>query len=127
MTNILHTARSKISQYVLMHNNRDCYNPGKNYLRICTPPCTLPNATTLLQQQLISSTKSPSPQVNVVSYKYLRIRVASEHTTTLLLRGGGKGGRGIGRMLGRMLCECDIFSTVLSKIIVLAVCRMFVT
>ena len=90
------------------------YNPGQNYLRICTPPCTLSNATTLFQQQLICGTKSPSPQVNVVSYKCLRIRVALEHTTTLLPRGGGKGGRGIARMLGKMLCECDIFSTVLS-------------
>ena len=80
-----------------------CYNPGQNYLRICTPPCTLSNATILFQQQLICVTKSPSPQVNVVSYKCLRIRVALEHTTTLLPRGGGKGGRGIARMLGKML------------------------
>ena len=97
------------------------YNPGQNYLRICTPPCTLSNATILFQQQLICVTKSPSPQVNVVSYKCLRIRVALEHTTTLLPRGGGKGGRGIARMLGKMLQECDIFSTVLSKI----VCTVF--
>ena len=93
------------------------YNPGQNYLRICTPPCTLSNATILFQQQLICVTKSPSPQVNVVSYKCLRIRVALEHTTTLLPRGGGKGGRGIARMLGKTLWECDIFSTVLSKIV----------
>ena len=63
------------------------YNPGQNYLRIFTPPCTLSNATTLFQQQLICGTKFPSPQVNVVSYKCLRIRVALEHTTTLLPRG----------------------------------------
>ena len=80
-----------------------CYNPGQNYLRIFTPPCTLSNATTLFQQQLICGTKFPSPQVNVVSYKCLRIRVALEHTTTLLPRGGGKGGRGIARMLGKMV------------------------
>ena len=62
-------------------------------LRIFTPPCTLSNATTLFQKQLICGTKFPFPQVNVVSYKCLRIRVALEHTTTLLPRGGGKGGR----------------------------------
>ena len=93
------------------------YNPGQNYLRIFTPPCTLSNATTLLQQQLICGTKFPSPQVNVVSYKCVRIRVALEHRTTLLPRGGGKGGRRIGRMLAKMVWECDIFSTVLSKIV----------
>ena len=68
----------------------DCYNPGQNYLRIFTPPCTLCNTTTLFQKQLICGTKFPFPQVNVVSYKCLRIRVASEHTTTLLPRGGGR-------------------------------------
>ena len=57
-----------------------------------------------------------SPQVNV-SYKCLTIRVALEHTTTLLPRGRGKGGHGIVGMLGKMLCGCDIFSTVLSKIV----------
>ena len=93
------------------------YNPGQNYLRIFTPTCTLSNATTLFQQQLICGTKFPSPQVNVVSYKCLRIRVALEHTTTLLPRGGGKGGRRIARMLAKMVWECDIFSTVLSKIV----------
>ena len=66
------------------------YNPGQNYLRIFTPPCTLCNTTTLFQKQLICGTKFPFPQVNVVSYKCLRIRVASEHTTTLLPRGGGR-------------------------------------
>ena len=64
----------------------------------------------------------PPPQVNVVSYKCLRIRVALEHTTTLLPRGGGKGGHGIVRMLGKMLCECDIFSMVLSKIVCMVFC-----
>ena len=54
---------------------------------------------------------------NVVSYKCLRIRVALDHTTTLLPRGGGKGGRSIARMLAKMVWECDIFSTVLSKIV----------
>ena len=83
---------------------------------------TIDCKTTLLQQQLICGTKSPSPQVNVVSYKCLKIRVALEHTTTLLPRGGGKGGRGIARMLGKMLCECDIFSTVLSKIVCTVFC-----
>lgn len=58
----------------------------------------------------------PPPQVNV-SYKCLTIRVALEHTTTLLPRGRGKGGHGIVGMLGKMLCGCDIFSTVLSKIV----------
>ena len=96
---------------------RSCYNPGQNYLRIFTPPCTLSNATTLFQQQVICGTKFPSPQVNVVSYKCLRIRVALEHTTTLLPGGGGKGGRRIARMLAKMVWECDIFSTVLSKIV----------
>ena len=86
-------------------------------MRIFTPPCTLSNATTLFQQQLICGTKFPFPQVNVVSYKCLRIRVALEHTTTLLPGGGGKGGRGIARMLGKMVWDCDIFSTVLSKIV----------
>ena len=93
------------------------YNPGQNYLRICTPSCTLSNATTLFQQQLICGTKSPSPQVKVVSYKRLRIRIALEHTTTLLPREEGKGGRGIARVLGKVFWECDIFSTVLSKIV----------
>ena len=86
-------------------------------MRIFTPPCTLSNATTLFQQQLICGTKFPSPQVNVVSYKCLRIRVALEHTTTLLPRGEGKGARSIARMLAKMVWECDIFSTVLSKIV----------
>ena len=98
------------------------YNPGQNYLRIFTPPCTLSNVTTLFQQQLICGTKFPSPQVNVVSYKCLRIRVALEHTTTLLPRGGGKGGRSIARMLAKMVWECDIFSTVLSKIVDIPYC-----
>ena len=87
------------------------HNPGQNYLRICTPSCTVWYVTTLFPQQLICGTKSPSPQVKVVSYQCLRIRVALEHTTTLLLRGGGKGGRCIARMLRKMVCECDIFST----------------
>ena len=90
-------------QKIILYRPSSSYNPGQNYLTICTPPCTLSNATTLFQQQLICGTKSPSPQVNVVSYKCLRIRVALEHTTTLLPRGGGKGGRGIARMLGNML------------------------
>ena len=104
------------------------YNPGQNYLRIFTPPCTLCNTTTLFQKQLICGTKFPFPQVNVVSYKCLRIRVALEHTTTLLPRGGGKGGRGTARMLGKRVWECDIFSTVLSKIVdhvlVLLICAI---
>ena len=99
-----------------------CYNPGQNYLRIFTPPCTLSNATTLFQQQVICGTKFPSPQVNVVSYKCLRIRVALEHITTLLPGGGGKGGRRIARMLAKMVWECDIFSTVLSKIVYTVFC-----
>ena len=107
----------KCDHSLLHFSSHCCYNPGQNYLRIFTPPCTLSNATTLFQQQLICGTKFPSPQVNVVSYKCLRIRVALEHTTTLLPRGGGKGGRGIARMLGKMVWECDIFSTVLSKIV----------
>ena len=90
-------------QKIILYRPSSSYNPGQNYLTICTPPCTLSNATTLFQQQLICGTKFPSPQVNVVSYKCLRIRVALEHTTTLLPRGGGKGGRGIARMLGKML------------------------
>ena len=93
------------------------HNPGQNYLRICTPSCTVWYVTTLFPQQLICGTKSPSPQVKVVSYQCLRIRVALEHTTTLLLRGGGKGGRCIARMLRKMVCECDIFSTAFSKIV----------
>ena len=44
-----------------------------------------------IQRNNIISTTFPSAQVNVVSYKCLRIRVALEHTTTLLPRGGGKG------------------------------------
>ena len=116
----------KWSTHVSVVCFRLIYNPGQNYLRICTLPCTLSNTTTLLQQQLICGTKCPSPQVNVVSYKCLRIRVALEHTTTLLPRGGGKGGRGITRMLGKMLCECDIFSTVLSKIVHYRINRDFV-
>ena len=90
-------------QKIILYRPSSSYTPGQNYLRVCSPPCTLSNATTLFQQQLICSTKSPSPQVNVVSYKCLRIRVALEHTTTFLPRGGGKGGRGIARMLGKML------------------------
>ena len=33
-------------------------------------------------------------------------------------KGRGKGGRSIARMLAKMVWECDIFSTVLSKIVV---------
>ena len=74
-----------------------CYNPGQNYLRIFTP------SMHTIQRNNIISTTFPSAQVNVVSYKCLRIGVALEHTTTLLPRGGGKGGRGIARMLGKMV------------------------
>ena len=67
-----------------------------------------PSIHTIERNNTISTTTDlryqiPLPQVNVVSYKCLRIRVALEHTTTLLPRGGGKGGRGIARMLGKIL------------------------
>jgi len=93
------------------------YNPGQNYLRIFTPSCTVSYATKLFPQQLICGAKSPFPQVKVVSYKHPRIRVALEHTTTFPPRGGGKGGIGIATMLRKMLWECNVFSTVLSKIV----------
>ena len=93
----------RLSYYTFQQSHFCCYNPGQNYLRIFTPPCTLCNALTLFQKQLICGTKFPFPQVNVVSYKCLRIRVPLEHTTTLLPRGGGKGGSGIGRMLGKIV------------------------
>ena len=38
---------------------------------------------------------------------------------------GGKGGRGIARMLGKMVWECDIFSTVLSKIVDLKIFQLW--
>ena len=37
--------------------------------------------------------------------------------TNIASKGRGEGGRGIARMLRKMVCECDIFSTVLSKIV----------
>jgi len=45
------------------------------------------------------------------------IRVALEHTTTLLPRGEGKGIIGTATMFRKMLSKCAIFSRVLSKIV----------
>ena len=33
-------------QKIIKYRPSSSYNPGQNYLRICTPPCTLSNATT---------------------------------------------------------------------------------
>ena len=33
-------------QKIILYRPSSSYNPGQNYLRICTPPCTLSNATT---------------------------------------------------------------------------------
>ena len=55
----------------------------------------------------------PFSQVKVTSYKRPMIRVALEHTTTLLPRGEGKGDT----MFRKMLSKCAIFSRVLPKIV----------
>ena len=65
-----------------------------------------PSMHTIEHNNTISTTTDLRYQISLppgVSYKCLRIRVSLEHTTTLLPRGGGKGGRGIARMLGKML------------------------
>ena len=34
-------------QKIILYRPSSSYTPGQNYLRICSPPCTLSNATTL--------------------------------------------------------------------------------
>ena len=77
---------------------------------------------TIVRNKTISKTTDlrnqiPFSQVKVASYKRPIIRVALEHTTTLLPREEEKGRIGIATMFTKMLSKCAIFSRVLSKIV----------
>ena len=63
--------------------------------------------------------ETPLPQFKVASYKCIGTRLSFEDTTTLLPGGEGEGRIGRLRSLEKMTPKKAIFSTVLSKIVVL--------
>ena len=65
--------------------------------------------------------ENPFTQFNVASHKRSGIRLSFEYTTTLLSREGGEGRTGTATMFRKMLSKYTIFSTVLSKIVVIHV------
>ena len=79
--------------------------------------------STLLCNKTISKTtplwkENLFPQFNVASHKRQGIRLSFEYTTTLLSGEGGEGRTGTATMFRKMLSKYTIFSTVLSKIVV---------
>ena len=79
--------------------------------------------STFLRNKTISKTtplrkENPFPQFNVASHKRPGIRLSFEYTTTLLSGEGGEGRTGTATMFRKMLSKYTIFSTVLSKVVV---------
>ena len=83
-----------------------------------------PIMSTFLRNKNISKTtplrkEKPFPQFNVASYKRPGIRLPFEYTTTLLSGEGAEERTGTATMFRKMLPKYAIFSTVLSKIVVI--------